>query len=80
MKNSPLVQREFKVWSPFLIHPLPSMVMVLRNPLFAFYPSFIVAFSGRGRVECFTSSSLQPDHTLHFKDLFYNYKINTYAL
>lgn len=54
MINSPLVQEEFKVWSPSRICLLLSMVRVLRNPLLPFYPSLIVAFSERDRMECFT--------------------------
>lgn len=58
MINSPLVQEEFKVWSPSWIRLLPSMVRVLRNPLLPFYPSLIVAFSERDRMECFTPTCL----------------------
>lgn len=58
MINSPLVQEEFKVWSPSLIHLLPSMVRVLRHPLPPSYPSLIAAFSERDRMECFTPSCL----------------------
>ena len=58
MINSPLVQEEFKVWSPSRIRLLLSMVRVLRNPVLPFYPSLIIAFSERDRMECFTPTCL----------------------